>query len=415
LERLGDKKSCTKLQLYRYTDRHTAGANCLDKKNITSLVMTAMRCTLLVAFFWLATINVCGSEKETCAWHTKDTDPEVYWINMDSSKQRRVTIEKHLNTVGLRNHRIRGLTPKEIYIPPDIESTWRTAWCKVQTDWSPPDKLSDSFNTSSPYLQYSAYMAALCGRGKDKNTPKELGCTTSHLYAMRKAIYSTTAKSRYALIVEDDVYFPFDIDFDMLIQSAPKGFGILQLFNSNQGSMQATWDKYVQNSNYLWIRRHPVKYFDFWSTCAYLIDRVAMRPVVDKVISEVNGWVQFKVIAGINNPCVPRECCQQGPGALSGGDNLHFVVDPPCVWAPRGYQADHFLYAMAPTYMLSVPIISNGLGGNESTFHQSHVEMFHKKSFQRLRGYVNDMLTNKVAPPPFMKPACNQVMDANAL
>jgi hypothetical protein len=232
---------------------------------------------------------------------------------------------------------------------------------------------------------------------------------------MRKAIYSTTAKSRYALIVEDDVYFPFDIDFDLLIQSAPKGFGILQLFNSNQGSMQATWEKYVQSNNFLWVKRHPVKYYDFWSTCAYLIDRVAMKPIIDAVVTEHNGWVQFKVIAGINNPCVPKGCCQPGHAGLSGGDNLQFIVNPPCVWAPRGYQADHYLYAMAPTYMLAVPIISNGLGGNESTFHQNHVEMFHKKSFQKLRGYVNEMLTNKVTPPAFMKPACNAAMDANAL
>jgi hypothetical protein len=34
--------------------------------------------------------------------------------------------------------------------------------------------------------------------------------------AMKKAVYSTTARSRYALVVEDDVYFPFDIDFEAL-------------------------------------------------------------------------------------------------------------------------------------------------------------------------------------------------------
>eukprot|EP00128_Syssomonas_multiformis_P015332 Colp12_sorted_trinity150504_noHs@25346 len=127
-------------------------------------------------------------------------------------------------------------------------------------------------------------------------------------------------------------------------------------------------EKYVQNSANLWIKRHPVKYFDFWSTCAYLIDRVAMKPVIDAVVSEVNGWVQLRVVAGISNPCVPKECCSAGAGEFSGNDNLHFVVKPPCVWAPRGYQADHFLYAMAPTYMLAVPVISNGLGGNTSTF-----------------------------------------------
>lgn len=356
------------------------------------------------------------AQKQHCSYAASPTAPEVYYINMDSSKTRKVTIENHLNKVGLRYFRIRGLTPKEIFIPPDIENTWRTAWCKVQTDWVPPDKLSPDFNSSSPYINHTAYMATLCGRGKDKNTPKELGCTTSHLVAMRKAIYSTTAKSRYALIVEDDVYFPFDIDFDAMVASAPKGFGILQLFNSNQGSMQSTWDSYVQNNGYLWTRRHPVKFLDFWSTCAYLIDRVTMKPVIDAVVTEINGWTQLKVIAGINNPCVPKDCCKPGTSGLSGGDNLQFIVQPPCVWAPRGYQADHFLYAMTTTYMLSVPIITNGQGGNESTFHQSHVEMFHKKSFQKMRGYVNEMLTGRVTPPAFVKPACStSALDVNLL
>jgi GR25 family glycosyltransferase involved in LPS biosynthesis len=368
-------------------------------------------CGVYLLYLRLFILSVWGSEQ--CTWEVRENSPEVFFVNMDSSVQRKVDMEIHLKQVGLKANRVRGLTPSEIFIPPDIESTWRTAWCKMQTDWSPPDKLSPAFNSTSPYNKYSAYMATLCGRGKNKNTPKELGCTTSHLVAMRKAIYSTTAKSRYALIVEDDVYFPFDIDFDALVQSAPKGFGILQLFNSNQNSMQSTWDKYVQNSDYLWIKRHPVKYFDFWSTCAYLIDRIAMKAVIDSVVTEVNGWVQLKVVAGISSPCVPKECCQPGTGEYSSNDNLHFVVKPPCVWAPRGYQADHFLYAMVPTYMLAVPIISNGLGGNVSTFHQNHVEMFHKKSFQKMRGYINEMLTNKVSPPSFMKAACAKLLDVD--
>lgn len=237
---------------------------------------------------------------------------------------------------------------------------------------------------------------------------------------MRKAIYSTTATSRYALIIEDDVHFPFDIDFEALANTAPKGFGILQLFNSNLGSMETTWQRFVQNSNYLWVKRHPVKYLDFWSTCAYLIDRIAMKPVIDAIVTETNGWVQFKVIAGINSPCVPKQCCESndtkaGIAIDSTGQNT-FYLKPPCVYAPRGYQADHYLYAMTTTYMLSIPLISNGQGGNESTFHQNHVEMFHRKSFRRQRQYINEMLTNAVKPPSFAKPACvNVPLDVNLL
>jgi hypothetical protein len=209
-------------------------------------------------------------------------------------------------------------------------------------------------------------MLAMCGRGNKKNTQKELGCVISHLVAMRTAIYSPTATSRYALIVEDDVYFPFDIDFDALALSAPTGFGILQLFNSNYPSMKRSFNSYVMN-NELWSLR-TMNNFDFWSTCAYLIDRVVMKNIVDKVIYEKNGWLNYKLIAGITSPCVPLECCVNRT-------NPNFNHQTPCVYAPRGYQADSFLYAMTKTFMLNVPLISNGKGGNHSTFHQ--VTRFH--------------------------------------
>lgn len=338
-------------------------------------------------------------------------------------------MEKHLTDIGFRHFRVRGVTPHEIYIPPDIESTWRTAKCKLQTEWIAPDKLSSNYSYSnngnnlskkkigslaeaaaSPeeenHNRHTIYTSALCGRGKNKNTPKELGCTTSHLIAMYQAIYSTTATSRYALIVEDDVFFPFAVDYDSLAASAPSGFGILQLFNSNEGTLEETWRHYQRDAKYLWAEKQAKKYFDFWSTCAYLIDRVAMKAVIDQVIRRERGWFDVKIIAGINSPCVPRECC------LPNTDQ--FQLQPPCVWAPRGYQADSYLYAMTKTYVLSVPIISNGLGGNQSTFHQDHVEMLHRTAFKRQREYINE-LYGTVTPPSFMKPACTTALDVNSI
>lgn len=124
--------------------------------------------------------------------------------------------------------------------------------------------------------------------------------------------------------------------------------------------MRAGWELY-KKKNTLWMDRN-IGAFNFWSTCAYLIDRVVMKDIIDKVIFEREGWMQFKVIAGITTPCVPAKCCPKE------GDQ--FIATPPCVWAPRGYQADSFLYAMKTTYMITVPLICNGLGSNGSTFHQ---------------------------------------------
>lgn len=352
-------------------------------------------------------VGVPLSQARNCSWTPRWDWPEVYWINMDKSKQRRANIERHLDEIGFRHFRVRGLTPQEIFIPPDIEASWRTSRCTLETVWIPPDKLNESFpyhqGSNGEWTPFTSYTSSLCGRGKKKNSPKELGCTTSHLYAMRQAIYSPTARSRYALIVEDDVQFPFDVDFNAMTGSAPKGFGILQLFNSNEGSMEVTFNKYRQDPNHIWIDRHPVK-FDFWSTCAYLIDRVVMKPVIDAVASYHHGWIDFKIVAGINSPCVPAECCVHG----------EFKLKPPCVFAPRGYQADSFLYAMTKTYALSIPVITNGLGTNQSTFHQDHVEMLHKKAFRRQRQYINE-LYGEVKPPSFMKPACTVKLDVNMI
>ena len=69
---------------------------------------------------------------------------------------------------------------------------------------------------------------------------------------MRQAIYSTTTRSRYALILEDDVKLPFHIDFEAMTASAPAGFGILQLFNSNKVTMLHTWQQYLANKDKLW-------------------------------------------------------------------------------------------------------------------------------------------------------------------
>ena len=339
-----------------------------------------------------------------CKWTMKSNSPEAYFINMDRSVNRRITIEKHLNEIGLKHKRIKGINPREIYIPQEVEKTWQTAWCFINGDYQVPNR--KDVKEDHILYKYNYIMAAMCGRGKGKNTIKELGCLTSHLVAMRDAIYSKTATSKYALIIEDDVIFPFDIDFEELANSAPKPFGILQLFNSNKESMRHTWELY-KKKRVLWNPRSAAT-FDFWSTCAYLIDREVMKPIIDAVIYELYGWTQFKVIAGINSPCAPSECC------VKTNKTLNFINAPPCVYAPRGFQADSYLYAMTTTYMISVPLIANGKGGNQSTFHQDHVEMLHKNAFRQQRQFINEMLQDKSLPPPFATPAC-KTLDVNEL
>lgn len=334
-----------------------------------------------------------------CSWNILPNSPDVYYINMDKSTQRKIDIEKHLTEVGYKFFRVSGLTPSNLYIPDEIETTWRTAWCKTTTSQILPTYREVFESTNSSMKDISAIVSGLCGRGKNKNTPKELGCTTSHLVAIHKAVYSITTRSRYALIIEDDVSFPFNINFDELVKSAPNDFVILQLFNSNKDSMKETWNNYLKNPNFLFVEnKNNLK---FWSTCAYLIDRIRMKPLLDAVYyhDSNDGWFHFSIIAGIQGPCAPKECCI---------DNK-FQQKPPCVWASNGYQADSYLYALAKTYVTTIPMITNGQGVSVSTFHQNHVEMFHKASFIRQRQYINDMLRGKVNYPSYLQPACTSI------
>ncbi len=369
---------------------------------------------LVIAVLLLITADVwCATTCERKPVKHAEFQPEVYYINMDRSVARKESTEAHLSELGLRSFRVRGITPEELFIPLDLQQTWETRWCLTDSEIPLPDHLNVSLpaftgvnaETGKPY---TAIVRGLCGRKRNdaKNTGnqiKELGCTSSHLEAMRQAIYSETATSRYALIIEDDVFFPFDVDWNALAESAPPGFGILQLFNSNANTMAATWNKFTRDQSKLWIQRHALKFFDFWSTCAYLIDRVAMKEIIDAVAYRSKGetLLNLKIIAGINNPCVPETCCPHKDDA--------FVGVPPCTWAPRGYQADSLLYALTKTYMMTMPLITNGQGTNQSTFHQSHVGALHREAFIQQRTYVNKMLQGSVAPPVFAKPACNEL------
>lgn len=174
-------------------------------------------------------VSVLGQE---CKYEDRKDAPEVFYINMDRSVDRNLNMVDHLKQLKFRFQRIRGIIPSEIYIPTDIQNTWQTRWCMLETEEIIPDKSTVATNQSHTLYKYNSIMLALCGRGNKKNTQKELGCVTSHLVAMRTAIYSPSATSRYALIVEDDVYFPFDIDFDALALSAPKGFGNVNILFS---------------------------------------------------------------------------------------------------------------------------------------------------------------------------------------
>ena len=218
-------------------------------------------------------------------------------------------------------------------------------------------------------------------------------------------MYIYTVLLGIALISEDDIVFPFDIDYHALAATAPQDYQILQLFNSNPSSMKEGWRRYTKNSQNLWIESHPNKKIDFWSTCIYMINLKQIKPIIDALAiydttrsrSSSNTPLNMKVLAGITSPCVPHDCC----------NGTAFNHTPPCVYAPRGYQADSFIYAAAKTYMLTIPLITAGKSGNESTMHQEHVNQIHDGAFAMQREYIAQMLSGEVKAPSFISNACH--------
>ena len=96
---------------------------------------------MLTTLLFIVMVFSSGSSKrplpadvtdDQCSWTKHPNAPEVYFINMDSSVDRRVSMENHLNAMGMVNHRIRGNPWQEIYTPKDLATFWTTAWCKSQ-------------------------------------------------------------------------------------------------------------------------------------------------------------------------------------------------------------------------------------------------------------------------------------------
>lgn len=350
-------------------------------------------------------INICEYKKMK-----SHNSPEIYWINMDKSIERRDAMQKHLDEMGVVHHRFRALTNDEILIPDDIDQTWNHAdRALFQTKNIPPSKIHGTKSEISSYSKYSAYISGLFGRRRS-NRLKEIGCTVSHILAMKEAVNSKTSKSKYALIIEDDVHFPFDIDFDEMVASVSltypgKTFGIYQLFNSNEPTLKDRYNKYQHGGERnriknLWLEKFPWQPAQFWSTCAYLIDRKALKPVLETIIIEHEGWKDFKLIAGLRKSCSPvgSICCPN--------NTYDFSHNPPCILAPKGFQADSFLYSLANSIILSIPVIANGHGGNQSTFHQDHVETIHASSFRTMRSFINEMFVGNTTMPNFIKSPC---------
>ena len=363
---------------------------------------------------------------------TASTKPEVFYINLEQSLGRNKSMDEYLQKYGCRYYRISAVTPSDIYIPKDVQLAWSSPACVANTNWSPPNPspLARSNLTMDNRYVLSAfpkrlYIRGVCGA--KANTLQELAVVYSHLLAIRAAVYSETATNRYALILEDDVVSPFDIDVMDIANrlfGVAADFGTLQLFNSKPVALAELFEHYKKDSNYLFQFRpsaYDGRYLPTWSTGAYLINRMTWKPIIDVLLTyeyfpgdsnsnnNNNYWIGATILSGFTHPvCRPARCCTSAVGQATSTPKVFIDPPPPeCVYAPVGFAADSFIYGAATTYVLSMPLFASNEQGFASLLHQAQVSSLHHKSFRRIASYVKEMICGKVPLPKFAKVSAN--------
>jgi len=237
----------------------------------------------------------------------------------------------------------------------------------------------------------------------------------------------------------------FDIDWPLLLKTVPADAVMLQLVTSNERDIQSLYAKFKKSGgSHIWHRRLDRN--DFWCAGAYIVHKERMRPIVDRIVralqplpvvgasatstssssssdaGESGGRLVMTVLAGYSRPCFPKLCCNELATPVEHGHGFEnigkFVVGDgspgssthqACIFAARGYQADHYIFSLARrfTYMLTVPLVGGASVGNVSTLHQEHVTM-HVGAFNRIDAIQTELHRGPPgALPSFVSTACS--------
>ncbi len=322
---------------------------------------------------------------------------DVAWINLEHSTARRKYMEEQLQFYGVRNGlRVTAVTPKDVHIPSRLALPHD---CLAMTkdeikEMKSLKTIKHLFRHNKTDAYVSAYPIIIsehCGR--KKNTKRELAVTLSHLKALYAAV-SISSSNPVVLMLEDDMSIPYEIDFPRLLSVVPQPFSVIQLVTTNERDALDAWTIY-KNTGSLFTPRDEQ---DMWCAGAYLVNKTAVRHVLQGLISSwENGLYQYRIVAGYTRPCWPKYCCSpQGEFLLTSPSS--------CIHAPRGFQADHFVFRLVPfgMYLMNVPIVTAGRLGNSSTIHQKHVGSHHTAAFHRINSYIMDMKLGTTVAPSFI-------------
>lgn len=331
-------------------------------------------------------------------------------------------------------HRVQALGPPDLQMPKDVAASWKTASCLSHSAHPPSPTASQQSQSQSPLGASLAtsgsswastsrlsnvFLSGLCGRGKGQDRMGDIALTASHLATMYAAVHAPS-KSPYALIIEDDVQFPFHVDFAQMLTKAPSGFAAVFLSSSEEGFTHRMWIRYLRDK-VLFESEHR-RLLDTWMMGAYIINKEVVRPIIDRIVKSLGGndggavggvgsvggasgvdvSLDMKILAGLASPCVPAQCC----GSLTG-----FKDQGECVLAPRGIKIESFLLQLfrENSYLSTMPLVMIGINGNISHFNSRHRYWATRDqgALRDQRVVVKHMASGENKLPPHVKPACN--------
>lgn len=352
---------------------------------------------------------------------------EIFYINLQSSVDRRLAMESHLSMFAFPFHRVEAVT---VGSHADYNLTLAKHPCLSRTE-------PLVFNTS--FFEFDRIrINRLCIA--QRNVIKEIAVTLSHIKAIYSALKSNST-SNYAMIMEDDMTIQFDINFKMLVDVFPKDFGAIQLFVINRDAAAGLIKKYTEK-NTSYVNWKPA----FYSAGGYLINKKQMRRQLAPLLQQTgpvfdldllagsdrlvplfmftdkikrNCTVSFNDSSGVrvrvkkcielnrqeldarpglpkkdgsHHACFPAQCCR----------GKQFIQGYPCVLS-KDVAADYYVYNIAHqhTFTSTIPLLKGSMLSYNSTISSNHT-MFGWRSLRKVERVINSIYAGTIKLPAFL-------------
>jgi len=224
-------------------------------------------------------------------------------------------MEEQFKINGFPNERIEAITPETL---------------EAIIEDKPP------FNCGCPACIYNNY----------NDSKFEFSCTCSHLNAI-KAGYDSNEP--FFIVCEDDIYFPFKLDYDKIIKTLPSNFDICQMMVLNDKANYYLYNECFKGKGEFFIKFDCTK--NFFSTGMYIISRNGAKRILDLFINKDSLKYDFRDVPSLK-------------------------------------QADFILYMHVNSYTMTFPLCFPVLLFI-SDIHPNHYYL-HKQAIDRMIANIND-------------------------